>query len=103
MQRGDRRLQLVRAAPPLLQRGVEHRQALADCAAVPARAVLLLEQHQRAVGADAGRAPRIVQQHQREQAARLGLVGHQRDQQPAEADRLGAQSGRIRPSCSVVA
>ena len=35
-----------------------------------------------------------LQQHQREQPDGLGLVGHQLDQQPAEADRLGAAVAR---------
>ena len=35
--------------------------------------------------------PGLGQQHEREQADDLGLVGHQRGQQPPEPDRLGAQ------------
>ena len=87
--RGDRRLQRVRARrPPQRQRAVDERQRLADHRAVPALAVLLLEQHEVAVGADPRRAPRVVEEHQREQARRLRLVGQQQVDDPREPDRL---------------
>ena len=59
--------------------------------AVPARAVLVVEQHEVAALADPGVAPGVVEQHQRQQPGRLGLVGEQRDHDPRQADRLGAQ------------
>ena len=46
--------------------------------AVPEAAVLLGERDQRAVGAGAGRAPRVGQQHEREQPGDLAVVGQQR-------------------------
>ena len=64
----------------------------AICAAVPERAVLVLEQHEVAVRRGARRAARLVQQHQREQAHRLGL-GQQLDEQAPEADRLAREVG----------
>ena len=65
------------------ERPLDQRRAFGDRAAVPARAVLLVERDQLAVGGRArARAPRFVQQHQREQADRLRL-GQQRDEQPA--------------------
>ena len=40
---------------------------------------------------DARRPAGVVQQHQREQADRFRLVGHQVDEQPGQADALGAE------------
>ena len=93
VQGGDRRLQLVGPGPPQPQRAVEQAQALGDRVRVPARAVLVGRGRRLARRAGAGRPPRVVQQHQRQQAEHLGVVGHQRGEQPAEADRLGAQLG----------
>ena len=59
---------------------------------VPARAVLVLERHEVAGVVDARGAAGVVQQHEREQAERLGLVGHQLGERAGEADRLGAQA-----------
>ena len=90
---GDRRLQGVGTG-----RGGRRRQgsgsqgdALVDLARVPQRPVLVLEQDEIAVRAQAGIAARVVQQHQRQQARHLGLVRHQRRQDAAEPDRLVAQ------------
>ena len=61
-------------------------------AAVPARAVLLGQRDQRAVGAGAGRAAGIGEQHQREQPGDLAVVGQpRRVQLPGQPDRLGGQ------------
>ena len=95
MERGDRRLQLVRAATPPSQRRLQRRHALGDRVPLPAAAVLLLERHQRAGGIDPGRAPGVVQQHQGEQALCFRLLGHQLHQEPAEADRF-----RCRDRCA---
>ena len=87
--RGDRRLERVRARrPPQRERAVDERQRLADHRAVPALAILLLEQHEVAVRADPCRAPRVVEEHQREQPGRLRLVGQQQVDDPGEPDRL---------------
>ena len=57
-------------------------------------AVLLLERHERAVGRRCGwRGARRCSSIEREQAADLGLVGHQLHQQAGQANRFGAQVG----------
>ena len=58
---------------------------------VPARSVLVVEQDQLPGRPDAGLAPGVVEQHQCQQPGRLGLVGEQRDHDPCQPDRLGAQ------------
>jgi hypothetical protein len=58
---------------------------------VPPAAVLVREEHDAPVGGHAGRATGLGQQQQRQQPDRLGLVGHQLDQQAGQADGLGAQ------------
>ena len=65
--------------------------ALRDLLAVPQAAVLGRQGHQGAAGAGACRPAGIDQHHERQQADHLGLVGHERGQDPAEPDRLGAQ------------
>ena len=65
----------------------EQGEGLVDRAAVPPRAVLLLERHQLSVD-HSRRVARALQQHQRQQRPRLVGVGHQVDHQSAEADRL---------------
>ena len=57
-----------------------------DRVGVPAAAVLVLEQHERAGRVDAGVAARVVGEQQRVQAERLGLVGHQLGEHRREAD-----------------
>ena len=42
-------------------------------------------------GSDPGAPPGVVQEHEREQPEDLGLVGHEVDEDPGEADRLRAQ------------
>ena len=85
---GDRGLQRVGAHGPRGERGRREREALVDLRAVPARAVLILEQHELAVRRRARLAARVVEQHQREQAARLGRAGKLLGEQAPEADRL---------------
>ena len=58
---------------------------------IPQPAVLVREQHERAVGRRTRRATRLDEQHEREQPRRLGLVGHELDEQSAEPDRLAAE------------
>jgi len=55
------------------------------------RTILILEQHQPAVGAQSRLATRVLQEHQGQQAERLGFVGHQHRKQLREADRLVAE------------
>ena len=48
--------------------------------------------------------PGVVEQHQRQQAERLGLVGHQRAQDPTQADGLARQAApdQVRPGAGRV-
>ena len=73
------------------------------CARVPARAVLIVEQHEPPVGVDPRVAPRVVEQHQREQAARLRAPGHQLDEQPASRIASAHSSRRTSASPAVAA
>ena len=73
---------------PHAQRPLDARGPARDRLAVPERAVLVLEQDQRAPLAGARRAPRVVQRHEGEEPRRLGLVGHQVHEHAAQADRL---------------
>ena len=91
MDGGDRRLELVRPDAPLAERALHELLSLRDPGGVPAAAILVLEPHERAVRALAGRPAGVRQQHQREQADRLGLVGQQLRDDPRQPDRLGAQ------------
>ena len=84
----DRRLELVRPDPPHPHRPVEQLPPLVDPGPVPARAVLVLEQHELAARPRPRLAPRVVEEHQRQQPEDLGLVGHQRREDPGQADRL---------------
>jgi hypothetical protein len=67
---------------------------LGDEVVVPAFAVLLGQRHEHALAVLPRRPAGLDEEHQGEQARGLGLVRHQVGQQPAEADRLGAQVGR---------
>ena len=87
----DRRLELVGPGPAERLGALEHAEALVDRARVPERAVLVGEQDELAVGADARVAARVLQQHQRQQPERLGLVGHQHAEELREPDRLAAE------------
>ena len=91
-----------RRSPPGARRGraARARSAAAasarpsvDLRAIPARAVLVLEQHELAVRRRARLAARVVEQHQREEAARLGRAGQQLGEQAPEADRLAREVG----------
>ncbi len=87
----DRRLQLVGARSAPAPDAVDQLGSLADQVAVPAGAVLFVQRHQPAVVADAGRAPRLGEQHQRQQAGRLGVVGHHVAEHSGQPDRLAGQ------------
>ena len=56
------------------------------------RPVLLVQDDEVARLVDPGLPPGVVDEHQRQQAERLGLVGHQGAQGPGQPDRLGAQA-----------
>ena len=98
----DRRLELVRPGPA----GRSARSTSArpsSIARVPARAVLVVEQHEVAAVADPRVAPGVVEQHQREQPGRLGLVGEQRQQTRASRIASAHSSRRISASPDVAA
>ena len=73
------------------QRRLDQRLALRDLGAIPAGAVLLLEQHEIAFGRDPRLAPRVVQEHEGEQPGDLGVLGEAGVHEPGETDRLAAQ------------
>jgi hypothetical protein len=93
MQGRDRSLKLVGARLTQEERAVEERDAAVDQVAVPCRPVLILEQHERSIRADARLGARRLQEQERLESEHLWLVGHQRRQDAAEADRLGHQVG----------
>ena len=88
--RRDRRLEHVRAGRPaaLAQGGLDQGRAFLDLRAVPARAVLLGEQHDVARSVQPGLAPRVVEQHEGEEALGLGMRRQQLDQHAPEPDGL---------------
>jgi hypothetical protein len=89
----DRGLDLVGPGAAQPQAGPDEILAFGDHGPVPLAAVLVGEQDQRAAGPGAGRAAGLGQEQQGQQAAGLGLAGHQPGQQPGEADGLAAQIG----------
>ncbi len=88
---GDGGLDLERAGLVAAQAGAHEGVAFGDEHAVPPRAVLVGEADHRAVGGGAGRPPGFGEQHEGEQADRFGLVGHELDEHPPEADRLARE------------
>ena len=88
---GDRGLQLVGPGPAVAQRLGQQGLALVDLGLVPARAILIRQQHQVSSRADPCVAARVRQQQQRQQAGHLGLPRHQRGQRPGQPDRLVTQ------------
>jgi hypothetical protein len=73
------------------QAAAHDRLAVVDQGAIPAAAVLLAEQREAAVGANARCAAGLGQEQQRQQPGHLRLVGHQRCEDPRQADRLAAE------------
>ena len=88
---GDRRLELVRAGAAKRRGALEDTEPFVDRRGVPERPVLVAEEHELPVRTDPRVAARVLEQEQREQAERLGLVGHQHAEELREPDRLGAQ------------
>ena len=91
MDGSDRRLELVRPGALHPQGPLDEPAALLDPVAIPARAVLVLEQDQVAGRRHARLAAGVLEEHQGEQPERLRLVGHQLGQDPGQADRLDRQ------------
>ena len=79
----------------------QQRQRLVDLVAPPAAAVLVGEQHQRAVVVDPRVASRVLEQHQREQRDQRRLARSQREHDPDQPDRLPGQLGpqQVRARC----
>ena len=73
MHGGDRRLERVGSEAARRDRTLDQADALRDVRAIPAAAILLLQQHHVARGGDTRLAPGVVQQHEREQSLHLGL------------------------------
>ena len=95
MQGGDRGLDLVGAGTAVAHGLVDQRQALGDQLAVPEPAILVLEQHDGAVGVEPGRRPRVLQQQQGDQAHDLGLGLKQAQQQAARRIASSHRGARI--------
>jgi hypothetical protein len=87
----DRRLDLVRPRPVAPQAGPDEILPLGDQGRVPQPPVLVGEPHQVALGRRPGRPPGGDQQQQGQQAHRFRLVRHERDDEPGQPHRLGAQ------------
>ena len=64
MDRRDGRVQRICAEAPRLQRAFDQRFCFGDLRAIPARAILVFEQHQFTGRRGARLTPRFVQQHQ---------------------------------------
>ena len=92
-----RGLERVLAGPGGAGAAGGERHSLLDLVAVPARAVLVLQEHHLAARVEPSVAARVVKQHQREEAGRLRLVRHQRGEHPGEPDGLVAELAADEP------
>ena len=99
MERGECRLDDVRAAAIERQRPVQGRTSLRDLVEIPERAVLVSQEHHRPVGEPCV-PPRVADQHQRHEPMHLRFVGHQLGECSPEPDRLGGQ--RPAPAVALV-
>ena len=89
---GERGLQGIGTAAAAERPAARERvEAAPDQQRIPARTVLLEQQHRPALRVDPGVGARGLQLHQRDQAVDLALVGHQAGEHPAEAQRLVAE------------
>jgi hypothetical protein len=87
----DRRLQHVPAGRTEPQGARGQEGGLGDRLRPPARAVLVVEQHERTGGVDASVATGVVREEQRLEAESIRLVGHELGDHRGQADRLSAQ------------
>ena len=94
MDRRNRRLDLERPGPAVALAFSISTVPSAISALVPARPVLVLQQHDLAVGIEPRGGARMLQQQQRHQPHDLGLAGKQLQQQAGEPDRLLAERQR---------
>ena len=81
------------SAPPVLCARVERGEAAADEQPVPARPVLVEQQHRLSGGADPRARARCLQLHQGDQAVYLRLAREQLGEDAAEPERLLEQLG----------
>ena len=65
--------------------------SLSDLVSIPARAVLVAKQHERAGLVGARHAASVVQHEQREQSEHIGLVWHQLGEETCETNGLVTQ------------
>jgi hypothetical protein len=91
---GDGRLQGIGAAQAAEPLGsLQRREAATDEERVPARAILVQQQHGLSRGAGPRAQPRGLDLHERDQAVDLGLLGREPGQDAPQAQRLVAQRG----------
>ena len=88
--RRDGRLQRIGAELARPERSLHQRDTLRDHLPVPARPVLIVQQHQLSIGRACAPRAGFVQQHQGQQPERFRLR-QQLDQQSAQPDRLGGE------------
>ena len=72
---------------------VEQRERLGDLVVVPARAVLVGQEDEVAVGPEPGVAAGVLEEEQREQGTQGGLLRAQGEGDPDQPDRLARQVG----------
>jgi hypothetical protein len=84
----DGGLELIGAGLIAANAAADDRLTFLDHRPVPLCAVLLAEQHERAVRPRSRCAPGLGQEEQRQQPGHLRFVGHERRQDPCEPDRL---------------
>jgi hypothetical protein len=85
---GDRGLDLKRSGLVAPQARTDQRMALLDELGVPARTVLVGEANHRTARVETAGPTGLAQQHQRQQSTDLRLVGHERGEDPPDADRF---------------
>jgi hypothetical protein len=80
VERGDRRLELVRANRAMFEGGRNESRPFVDGSAVPEAAIFFGHGDERAVSVGAGPVTGVHEEHQREQAGDLGVAGERRPQ-----------------------
>jgi hypothetical protein len=93
----DRGFDRVRARPAHGERAGRERRRCADCLVVPARAVLVAEQHDVACGGKSRGRAGEVQPDERQQAEYLGFARHELGEQPGQPLRVASQLGALWP------
>ena len=88
---GDGCLDLVAARAAHGQGFLEDLPSFLDRLSIPLRTILVFQEDDFPAGRRPGQAPRVVQQHQRQKPQRLGLRGHQRNQDSRQTNGFGAK------------